>query len=84
MQCLLRDEVVEPHACRCPGAVLGMTSVALSLASLIHAFDWTLPAGQLPEDMDLVEEALLVTSMKNPLVAVATPRIPVNVYALGH
>lgn len=57
-----------------------MTAVTLSLASLLHAFHWTLPDGQLPEDMNLDEETRMTSSMKVPLVAVAAPRIPSNMY----
>lgn len=60
-----------------------MATVTLMLASFIHAFDWSLPAGQKPEDMDLVEDSRLVTAMRTPLSAIATPRIPVNVYSLA-
>ncbi|KAK1285631.1 Costunolide synthase [Acorus calamus] len=41
---------------RCPGVHLGMVVVRLVTAQLVHCFDWELPNGMSPEDLDMEEE----------------------------
>lgn len=54
----------------CPAKNLGMSTVELALANLLYWFDWKLPDGMKPEDID-VEEAVGVTAFKKvPLVLV--------------
>ncbi|PIN04895.1 hypothetical protein CDL12_22566 [Handroanthus impetiginosus] len=43
-----------------------------SLASLVHSFEWNLPAG---ERMDLSEKFGIVLEKKMPLIAIPTPRL---------
>ncbi|CAN6717534.1 unnamed protein product [Malus baccata var. baccata] len=38
-----------------PGIQLGLTTVRLALANLVHCFNWDLPSGLLPEDVDMSE-----------------------------
>ncbi|XP_047968321.1 cytochrome P450 71A9-like [Salvia hispanica] len=36
----------------CPGIAMGLATVELALANLVHSFDWELPAGMTREDID--------------------------------
>ncbi|KAL8233023.1 hypothetical protein R6Q57_002801 [Mikania cordata] len=51
----------------CPGLLLGVTSVQSILASLILQFEWVLPNGQDPVDLDMNEIFGLSLHMKKPL-----------------
>ncbi|KAG6788448.1 hypothetical protein POTOM_004515 [Populus tomentosa] len=42
------------------------------LATLLHSFDWRLPEGK---KMDLTEKFGIVLKLKNPIVAIPTPRL---------
>lgn len=55
----------------CPGMNLGLNSVHLMLASLLHAFDWTVSGA-----VDMSEKFGIVMTLANPLVANASPRVP--------
>ena len=66
----------------CPGAQLGINLVASMLGHLLHHFKWTLPDGVKPEDVDLSENPGMVTFMHTPLQAIATPRLPSQLYKL--
>jgi hypothetical protein len=59
---------------------LGIITVHLQVASLLHAFDWTFPDGMAPEKLDMAEAATFTLIKKDPLVAVATPRLPLHLY----
>ncbi|EAY79271.1 hypothetical protein OsI_34386 [Oryza sativa Indica Group] len=56
----------------CPGKNLGLATVTLWVARLVHAFDWFLPDGSPPVSLD--EVLKLSLEMKTPLAAAATPR----------
>ncbi|KAK1276411.1 Premnaspirodiene oxygenase [Acorus gramineus] len=60
---------------RCPGMHLGAAVVQLVMAQLVHCFDWELPNGMPPEDLDMEEEFGLTVPRKNSLVAVPTYRL---------
>ncbi|TKV99830.1 hypothetical protein SEVIR_8G069700v4 [Setaria viridis] len=63
----------------CPGINLGVANVELALASLIYHFDWKLPAGMKPEDIDVMEVPGLVARKKTSLILHPVTRIhPVN------
>ncbi|KAL6988092.1 hypothetical protein U1Q18_013836 [Sarracenia purpurea var. burkii] len=64
----------------CPGAQLGINLVTSMLGHLLHHFEWTLPEGVKPEEIDMSENPGLVTYMKTPLQAVAKPRLPAHLY----
>ncbi|XP_072977496.1 cytochrome P450 78A11-like [Typha angustifolia] len=55
----------------CPGKNLGIVTVGLWVARLVHHFQWTQAEGA---DVDLTEVLKLSSEMKSPLTAVAVPR----------
>ncbi|KAF2298777.1 hypothetical protein GH714_027451 [Hevea brasiliensis] len=54
----------------CPGMHLGLTTVRLVLAQLLHCFDWELPDGLLPNEMDMSERFTLTMLKATHLLAV--------------
>ncbi|XP_043717004.1 cytochrome P450 CYP736A12-like isoform X2 [Telopea speciosissima] len=62
----------------CPGLQLGLTVVRLVLAQLVHCFNWELPNGMLPSDLDMNEIYGLTVSRAKPLLAVPTYRLHVS------
>ncbi|KAI5013942.1 hypothetical protein ZWY2020_055332 [Hordeum vulgare] len=59
----------------CPAMQLGMHAVEMALARLLHGFDWNLPNGMAPEDLDM-EEAYGATAPRGVrLCAVPVPRL---------
>ncbi|XP_002532045.3 cytochrome P450 71AU50 [Ricinus communis] len=59
----------------CPGIQLGMTVVRLVVAQLVHCFDWELPNGMLPTELDMTEEFSLVTPRAKHLEAIPNYRL---------
>ncbi|XP_074588691.1 cytochrome P450 71A9-like [Curcuma longa] len=57
----------------CPGISMAESVMWLTLANLLHGFDWALPAGVRREDLDMSEVFGLVVTKKEPLVLMATP-----------
>lgn len=66
----------------CPGYSLGIKVIESSLANLLHGFTWKLPANMVGKDLEMEELYGLSTSRKNPLVTIADPRLPVEMYSL--
>ncbi|KAI6696957.1 hypothetical protein NL676_017076 [Syzygium grande] len=64
----------------CPGAQLGINLVTSMLGHLLHHFVWSPPQGTKPEEISMSENPGLVTYMATPLQAVATPRLPSELY----
>ncbi|KAM3360310.1 cytochrome 71D7 [Capsicum galapagoense] len=60
----------------CPGISFGLANVYLPLAQLLYHFDWKLPRGMEPRDLDLAESAGVTSSLKNDLYLIATPYQP--------
>ncbi|TVU04667.1 hypothetical protein EJB05_47797, partial [Eragrostis curvula] len=56
----------------CAGIAMAERMTAYSLAMLLQAFDWELPAGA---KLDLAERFAIVMKKATPLVAVPTPRL---------
>lgn len=56
----------------CPGANLGLASVCMCVAELVKKFEWVEDEGRA---VDLSEELKLSCEMKNPLSAIAIPRV---------
>lgn len=56
----------------CPGIAFATHVVELELASLLYHFDWKLPQGQNPEDLDMTEVFKTVARRKHDLRLVPT------------
>ncbi|MCD7464690.1 hypothetical protein HAX54_053237 [Datura stramonium] len=61
----------------CPGLQLGLTIVRLVLAQLVHCFDWELPNGMMPNDLDMTEKFGLSTARTQHLKVIPTYRLDV-------
>ena len=59
----------------CPGIQLGLTMVRLLLAQLVHCFDWKLPNGMLPSELDMTEEFGLTCPRAKDLMVIPTFRL---------
>lgn len=59
----------------CPGMQLGLTVIRLVLAQLAHCFDWELPDGMLPSELDMNEEFGLTIPRAKHLVAIPSFRL---------
>ena len=53
----------------CPGMQLGLTTVRLALAQLVHCFNWELPCGIEAKDIDMTENFGLAVGKANHLLA---------------
>ncbi|KAJ4792488.1 Cytochrome P450 [Rhynchospora pubera] len=60
----------------CPGVDFGMAVVEAALAKLLLHFDWKLPDGMQPEDLEMTETFGAVTSRKEPLSVIPVLRVP--------
>ncbi|CAL5074694.1 unnamed protein product [Urochloa decumbens] len=60
----------------CPGINFAQPVLELALASLLRHFDWELPAGVRPDDMDMVEAPGLSAPPRVPLVLVPKSTVP--------
>ncbi|CAO2830485.1 unnamed protein product [Amaranthus hypochondriacus] len=54
----------------CPGMGLGIATIELALAMLLYHFDWELPHGCKPQDMDMDEALGIVGRRKNDLYVI--------------
>ncbi|KAJ8771218.1 hypothetical protein K2173_026058 [Erythroxylum novogranatense] len=61
----------------CPGMQMGMITVRLILARLVHSFDWELSDGMLPSELGMTEVFSLVIRRATPLLAIPTYRLSV-------
>nr|AMZ03397.1 cytochrome P450 CYP71AT85 [Plectranthus barbatus] len=59
----------------CPGILMGLLNVELTLANLLYHFDWELPEGIRAEDVDTDAMPGLAVQKKNALVLVPTKYI---------
>ncbi|XP_055819838.1 premnaspirodiene oxygenase-like [Solanum dulcamara] len=57
----------------CPGMLFATASSELTLARFLYHFDWKLPNGMNPEDLDMTESFGAAATRKNTLYLVATP-----------
>nr|AGI16386.1 flavonoid 3' hydroxylase [Ribes nigrum] len=64
----------------CAGMTLGIRMVQLLTATLIHAFDWELPAGQIAEKLNMEEAYGLTLQRHTPLMVHPRTRLSQNVY----
>ncbi|KAI0494548.1 hypothetical protein KFK09_024686 [Dendrobium nobile] len=67
----------------CPGYTLGLRVIQSSLANILHGFSWRLPDGVKVEQLSMDEIFGLSTPKKVPLVAVAEPRLPLQMYDIS-
>ena len=58
----------------CPGMQLSLLTMELALANLLWRFDWELPKGMKPEDVDMTEMPSLSLKRKEELELVPKPR----------
>lgn len=59
----------------CPGIHLGLCTVKLVVAQLVHCFDWKLPWAMSPQDLDMTEKFGLSLPKAQHLLAVPTCRV---------
>nr|ADD84654.1 CYP71D175 [Scoparia dulcis] len=57
----------------CPGMNFGLASVELPLAHLLYHFEWKLPHGMSPQDLDMVERLALAAARRTNLKLIAVP-----------
>ncbi|XP_039161875.1 cytochrome P450 71AP13 [Eucalyptus grandis] len=57
----------------CPAIAFGTASVELALAQLLHSFDWELPHGTQPKDLDMTEVFGITMDRVANLTVVAKP-----------
>ncbi|KAK1290626.1 Cytochrome P450 71A9 [Acorus calamus] len=55
----------------CPGINFAYVTIELTLANLLHRFDWTLPEGMTAEDVDMEDRFGMTMHKKIPLCLVA-------------
>uniref|UniRef100_A0A453N6A5 Uncharacterized protein n=1 Tax=Aegilops tauschii subsp. strangulata TaxID=200361 RepID=A0A453N6A5_AEGTS len=58
----------------CPGMALGLANMELVLAGLLYHFDWEVPGGGRPEELDMSEACGITVQRKSKLVLHATQR----------
>ncbi|GFP93169.1 cytochrome p450 71d15 [Phtheirospermum japonicum] len=56
----------------CPGMNFGLANIELPLAQLMYHFDWKMPKGMRPDDIDMTEAEGMAVSRKNGLFLVPT------------
>ncbi|KAK7380026.1 hypothetical protein VNO78_32369 [Psophocarpus tetragonolobus] len=60
---------------RCAGIHLGLTTVKLVLAQLLHCFNWSLPLGMSTDELDMHETFGLTTPRSKHLLAIPAYRL---------
>jgi flavonoid 3'-monooxygenase len=65
----------------CPAMSLGMVSLEWTIATLVHAFEWSLPAGESVKDLDMTEAFGITTPRANVLFLHAIPRLCTDLYS---
>ncbi|XP_031490188.1 flavonoid 3'-monooxygenase CYP75B137-like [Nymphaea colorata] len=64
----------------CPGMSMGIRSVQLITATLVHGFEWELPAGQLSEALNMDESYGITLQRAMPLKIHPKPRLASSAY----
>ncbi|KAJ4818058.1 Cytochrome P450 family protein [Rhynchospora pubera] len=52
----------------CPGMTFALATLELALANLLFHFNWELPGGTKPDDLDMIENAGFTARRKSPLL----------------
>ncbi len=65
---------------RCPGLDLAQLMVQCGLATILHAFDWSLKPNVKLEDVNMMEDVGATSPLVEPLIVVAKPRLPIEIY----
>ncbi|XP_038982061.1 premnaspirodiene oxygenase-like [Phoenix dactylifera] len=61
----------------CPGMNFGLAEMELFLSHLLYYFDWKLPNGMGPDDVEMTETFGSTVGRKSPLCLIATPYVPI-------
>lgn len=64
----------------CPGMQLGLYALEMAVANLVHTFQWELPDGMKPSELDMGDVFGLTAPLAKRLVAVPVPRLIGGVY----
>ncbi|EEF48748.1 cytochrome P450, putative [Ricinus communis] len=59
----------------CPGLLFGVAAVELPIAQLLYHFDWIIPGGVKPENLDMTEDFGAAVRRKNDLILIPNPYI---------
>ncbi|WVY90163.1 hypothetical protein V8G54_035677 [Vigna mungo] len=59
----------------CPRIHLGLTTAKIVLAQLVHCFNWELPLGMSPDELDMTEKFGLTMPRSKHLLAAPTYRL---------
>ncbi|KAI3516220.1 hypothetical protein L1887_15131 [Cichorium endivia] len=54
----------------CPGMNLGLVNIGLVISNIVHCFEWELPDGMSPSDLDMKEKFGLTIPRIKPLLAI--------------
>lgn len=60
----------------CPGQGFSLATMELVLATLLFHFEWQLPPGMLPSELDMAEDISIVSRRKEDLCLHPTIRVP--------
>lgn len=59
----------------CPGLPMATKQVQLILASLVHCFDWSLPNGENPTNLDMIEKFGITLQKEHPLLVIPKQKL---------
>jgi len=63
---------------QCPGIMLASTLVHIMVATFVQSFDWSLPNGLEPMDLDMSEAEGAVNVLAHPLIAIPKARLSIS------
>jgi flavonoid 3'-monooxygenase len=64
----------------CPGMSLGILVAQISVARLAQGFNFALPHGEDPRNLDMTERFGTIMARVKPLLVIPKPRLPSNLY----